>query len=305
MNCRTLLTALVALALLTGCAKTYDLTFTVAEGMSNRYISEDVTITTTQAMGTDMENITTNKLTFVIDDAGVDEDNHERVKFSYEAVEYEQSIMGNSITYSSTDPSRNNNPEIARVYSSLLGQSMIMVFNPNGEILDVEGVEEIMNSMFESLPDEYRATMEEQFGGESLVSAMKSMTNYYPEKGKVKIGDTWSVTNEFALGGMEMIIDSNFRLVEVKDGLAKLAFDGEVTSNPEAPGLNLMGMQMQFDLQGTQQGTLYIDANTRWLESMEVDQQFDGFMNMNSEQTGPMKLDMAVESQQLIRKITP
>lgn len=78
------------------------------------------------------------------------------------------------------------------------------------------------------------------------------MINYYFEKGKVKIGDIWSVINEFVLGGMEMIIDSNFCLVEVKDGLVKLVFDGEVISNFEVLGLNLMGMQMQFDLQGIQ-----------------------------------------------------
>ena len=131
---------------------------------------------------------------------------------------------------------------------------------------------------------------------------MKAMTYYYPEQDKVKIGDSWSISNAMAVGGMELIIDSEYTLLEVKDGMAKIKMDSEITTDPDAPGLDLMGMKMQFDLQGTQSGILFVNQSTSWLDRMELDQEMDGVMNMDTDQMGKMTVDMKVATQQLIQR---
>ncbi len=303
MNIRTLFAALVTISLLSSCGKTYQIAFQVPEGMSLRYETENTSISETKVMGMDVENVTINNMTYRMDHIGSEPGGLERFKMSYEDIQYEQSAMGQEMIYDSKDPSRSNNPQFDNIYGTLLESDFELVYNSKGGLEDAPGLSEIMDKMFADLPAEAQETVRAQMGDNALLQAMKSMTYYYPQQDKVKIGDSWDITNEIAIAGMELIIDSKYTLMEVKDGQAKIQVTSEIDSNPDAAGMDMMGFRMSFDLQGTQEGFIYVDESTSWLNRMELDQQLDGFMNMSSEQTGNMKVDMKVQTQQLIQKV--
>ncbi len=302
MTKQTLFFALFASIILCSCGTTYDLTFRIPDQMKNTYVMESTTTAESQVMGMNVENVTVNNMTYSMEHIGQDPAGNQRLQMTYAAIQYEQSTMGQEVKYDSSNPAETNNPQFAEMYDKLLDRPVELIYNPKGQLIDAKGFSEMMDDMFGTLPEETRDAMKNQFGGEAMLQAMKSMTYYYPEQDKVKIGDSWAVTNEMAVGGMELIIDSEFTLLEVKDGMAKIKMDSEMTSDPNAPGLDIMGMQMQFDLQGTQNGDLFVDQTTSWLNRMELDQQMDGVMNMNSDQTGKMEIDMKVATQQLIQR---
>lgn len=303
MNIRTLFAALVIISLLSSCGKTYQIAFQVPEGMNLRYETENTSISETKVMGMDVENVTINNMTYRMEHVGSEPGGLERFKMSYEDIQYEQSAMGQEMIYDSKDPSRSNNPQFDNIYGALLESEFELLYNSKGGLEDAPGLSEVMDKMFADLPAEAQETVRTQMGDNALLQAMKSMTYYYPQQEKVKIGDSWDVTNEIAIAGMELIIDSKYTLMEVKDGQAKIQVTSEIDSNPDAAGMDMMGFRMSFDLQGTQEGFIYVDESTSWLNRMELDQQLDGFMNMSSEQTGDMKVDMKVQTQQLIQKV--
>lgn len=303
MNIRTLLLITAGLGMLSSCSKTYQIAFHVPEGMSHRYLSENTSISETKVMGMDVENVTINNMTYRMDHLGSEAGGRERFKMTYEDIQYEQTAMGQEIIYDSKDPSRTNNTQFESMYAALLDSNFELIYDSKGQLVDAPGLSEVMDNMFAELPAEAQEAVRTQMGDNALLQAMKSMTYYYPQQEKVKIGDSWAVTNEVAIAGMALIIDSKYTLLEVKDGLAKIQLASEIDSNPDAAGMDMMGFQMTFDLQGTQEGFLYVDESTSWLNRMELDQQLDGIMNMTSEQTGEMKVDMKVETQQLIRKV--
>ncbi|MEO0726224.1 MAG: DUF6263 family protein [Bacteroidota bacterium] len=298
----TLFFALFALTILSSCATTYDLTFRVPDQMKNTYVMESTTTSESQVMGMNVENVMINNTTYSMEHIGQDPDGNPRLQMTYDAIQYEQSTRGQEVKYDSNNPDGTNSPQIANMYDKLLGRPINLTYNSRGQLIDSQGLTGTMDDMFDSLPEESRETMKQQFGEDAILQAMKAMTHYYPEKAKVKIGDSWTVNNEMAVGGMELMIDSEFTLLEVKDGMAKIKMESELSTDPDAPGLELMGMQMKFDLQGTQSGILFVDEATSWLDRMEMDQEMDGVMNMNSEQMGDMAVDMKVISQQLIQR---
>ena len=298
----TLFLALCTLLLLSSCGTTYDLTFRVPEQMSNSYVMESTTLSASNVMGMDVENTMVNNMTYTMKHIGQDPAGNQRLQMTYDAIQYEQSTMGQQLTYDSEDPSRTNNPQFEQMYGALLDRPIELIYSDQGQLIEAKGFSEAMDDMLAVLPEETREAMKNQFGGDAMLQAMKAMTYYYPQQDKIKIGDSWTVSNQMALGGMELIIDSEYTLLEVKDGLAKIQMDSEIATDPDAPGLELMGMKMKFDLQGTQTGFLFVDQASSWLDRMELDQQMDGFMNMESDQMGNMKVEMKVESQQLIRK---
>ncbi|MEL6657155.1 MAG: DUF6263 family protein [Bacteroidota bacterium] len=298
----TLFLALFTMTILSSCGTTYDLTFRVPDQMKNTYVMESTTTSESQVMGMNVENVMINNTTYSMKHMGQDAEGNPRLQMTYDAIRYEQSTMGQEVKYDSSNPAETNSPEIANMYDKLLGRPIDLTYNSRGQLIDAQGLTGTMDDMFESLPEESRETMKQQFGEDAILQAMKAMTHYFPEENKVKIGDSWTVNNEMAVGGMELIIDSEFTLLEVKDGMAKIKMESELSTDPDAPGLDLMGMQMKFDLQGTQSGILFVNEATSWLDRMELDQEMNGVMNMNSEQMGDMAVDMKVISQQLIQQ---
>lgn len=303
MNTKILFSLLFASCFLVNCSRSIDLTFRVPDKFEQRYRTESTATAQTQVMGMDIENVTLNNITYNMKHLGQNAGGLERFKMTYEAVQYEQSTMGQEIIYDSEDPSRTNNPDIDRIYRVLLDNGFELHYDSKGQLVDAPGLKDVMDKMFGEVPEETREMMESQFGGEAMLQALKSMTYYYPESTKIKTGESWLTTSEMAIGGMELIIDTEYTLLDIKNGQIIIQLKSEITSNPEAEGLSMMGMSMKFDIQGTQQGFLYLDESTNWMSRMEMDQYLDGFMNVEGAETENMKIDMKVTTTNLIMAI--
>jgi len=85
----------------------------------------------------------------------------------------------------------------SKVFHSLLEHPVHMVLAKTGDILEVQGGEELVEKMTESseLQDDFsknmmKKSLESEFGSQALANSYKQMTFIYPEK-KVKAGDSW------------------------------------------------------------------------------------------------------------------
>lgn len=301
MHTRTVLALFLIGGFLCSCSPTLDLAFRVPEKMDYHYLTESTTAVETKVMGINVENNTINNMTYRLKHLGQNPEGQERFEMTYETINWEQRTMGQESIYDSKNPERTNDPNLDNIYGVLLDNGFELLYDQKGQLVAAPGLEELMQEMFKQAPAEVQGNLQNQFGGDAMLQSLKSTTSYYPEISKVKMGSSWTATNELAIGGMELIIDTKYTLLEVKDGKAKIKLESEIDSNPEAEGLQIMGMSMKFDLQGTQEGFLYVDEKTSWMEHMELDQYLDGIMNLQSEQTGNMDMDMTIRTTQLIK----
>ncbi|MEL6719885.1 MAG: DUF6263 family protein [Bacteroidota bacterium] len=143
--------------------------------------------------------------------------------------------------------------------------------------------------------------MEAQFGAETIKQSMSQMTGFFPDE-PVKVGDTWTKSNKVE-AGMAMLVETTYTLRERKDGTAFIDFNAKVTSDPDAKGIEMMGMQMQYDLAGTQSGTIQVDEKTGWTKETKGKQEMKGKMNMSGGPTGEMSADMEVLSEYTYKRI--
>lgn len=302
MKTTTLLTLLAAVGLLNSCAPTINITFQVPQNFDRVYVSESVSNTESRVMGMDVENTTTTNMSYRMNHLGQNAQGEDQFRITYETILYEQSAMGTESIYDSENPERTTDPNLESIYSAMLNESFILNYDSQGQITGAEGLEEMMSEMFKVIPEEAQAMMENQLGGDAMLQAMKGTTSYYPEVAKKKVGDTWTGSHDIAIAGMELLLDNTYKLIEVKDGKAKIEITGEIATDPEAPGMEMPGIKMKFDLQGTQEGFLYIDAATSWMQRMELNQNMDGKVLMTVEQAGgtEMDMDMTISTTQLI-----
>jgi hypothetical protein len=292
MKTTTLLILVAAIGLLNSCAPGINIAFQVPKNFDRVYVSESTSNTESMVMGMDVDNTTINNMSYRMNHLGQNAQGEDQFRITYETILYEQSTMGKESIYDSEKPERTTDPNLESIYGAMLSESFVVNYDPKGQITGAEGLEAMMTEMLKVIPEEAQATVETLLGGDAMLQAMKSTTSYYPEVAKKKVGDTWTNSNDITIAGMKLLLDNTYKLVEVKGGQAKIEVTGEIATDPEAPGMEMPGIKMKFDLQGTQEGFLYIDAATSWMQRMELNQSMDGKAVMTMEQAGGMEMDM-------------
>ena len=214
---------------------------------------------------------------YKFDVVDVDEFGVASVKFTFDEI---QMKSGMGISFDSKDASTLNTPQ-AKMMSSLIGQSLNMKIKPNGKVEEITGFEEMFDSMFNNtgLPDNEMMTkmkeqIKKQYSSSSLTESMEQAMAIFPDK-PVVVGETWTRTLKVNYG-MAMSLQNTWTLKERKDGKAIIDVTTTIVSNDAAEPLDLGMMQLKYNLQGEQSGTIIIDEETGWTVSGDIVQNIHG-----------------------------
>ena len=213
----------------------------------------------------------------------VDADGNAWMDITYEWIYVKTSSAGVVMEYDSANPPAEAT-EMSDMYAAMIGKGYSIKVAPSGEVLEVQGIEEMMAEMWADMgADQATIDQMEQFLGDSFTDeGMKDlMGNTFLEfpLDQVAIGDTWFVSVSTS-GLMAMMVDTTYTLLEYEDGLATIDESSIMYTNPESEPAELMGVQIIYDLSGTQEGTVVVDTETGWTVSANYTQAFDGEMRM-------------------------
>lgn len=263
---------LVIVALLASCGggvKKLDLRLRLEAGKSyGAKMVADQTITQTLAGQTQTMSQTIG-MAYTYHVQGVESDGTMRVKVTYDWVRVGQDGPMGSFSYDSANPPATI-PDAALGYAALVGQGFSMQMRPNGEIVDVQGVDEMLSHMLDvmgvpagSARDELEASLRSQFGSEALKESFEKAALFYPDK-PMAIGESWS--KDIALEtGMPMVLATKWTLKARKDGVAVVETRSDIQRNPEAKPVEMAGLTITYELSGEQSGSMELDEKTGWL----------------------------------------
>ncbi len=206
------------------------------------------------------------------------------VRMTYYRVRFEQEGPMGAISYDSENPPETV-PMQARGFSALVGQSMTMKLDPMGKVLEVKGVDDMLERMLaqygeidETMRGQIEQSLRGQFGEEAMTSQMESMFAIYPEE-DVAVGDTWS--REVSVrSGLPLKVTTNYRLAGLEGNRAALEMEGKILPDADGP-VNMGGMQIEFDITGTQKGTAVMDVSTGLIVEATSEQEVSGDMVVN------------------------
>ncbi len=274
---------LVIVALLASCgggAKKLDLRLRLEAGKSyGAKMVADQTITQTLAGQTQTMSQTIG-MAYTYHVQGVESDGTLRVKVTYDWVRVGQDGPMGSFSYDSANPPATI-PDAALGYAALVGQGFSMQMRPNGEIVDVQGVDEMLSHMLDAMGvpagsarDELEASLRSQFGSEALKESFEKAALFYPDK-PVAIGESWS--KDIALEtGMPMVLATTWTLKARKDGVAVVETRSDIQRNPEAKPVEMAGLTITYELSGEQSGSMELDEKTGWLLRGALKQNLSG-----------------------------
>lgn len=302
MNIKILLFPLIALIGFS-CARPLTLTYTAPEQMNRQYKSTTITNTTSKVMGMDVASNSTQEFTYTTKNKGNTVDGNQRIGLNYDHIMVSQSAMGNEVNYDSEGPTEDNDPNIAPIYDAMLNRPFELIYTEKGEIVEAPGLDKMLTAVFETLPEEARVMMESQMNEDVFLQMFQAGSNFYPSS-PIKKGDQWTRTHELSFMGMTMDINTSYTLISSKDGQANIAVNGAIKTDPEAPGLEMAGMTMRYDLKGTQVGSMIVEEATGLATHIELEQNMSGAVNMDNSTTGPMEVEMILDTNIFIDQLS-
>jgi hypothetical protein len=187
-------------------------------------------------------------------------------------------------------------PPGAEPFAALLGQSYVVRISPKGEVLEINGVEEMQAAVRKKLPagaqgDPAMSVLSQFLDKNSLKQMIEGELDVYPGK-SVEVGESWNkkrvVTPMF-----ELTIDSKWTLQKLENGVAIIATTSTSRSDANKP-VETGGMKMRFDLAGTQGGTIRMQEATGLILLGQAQQQLKGEIKLGDSDQGPPTMAIPV-----------
>jgi hypothetical protein len=176
----------------------------------------------------------------------------------------------------------------SKVFHSLLEHPVHMVLAKTGDILEVQGGEELVEKMTESseLQDDFsknmmKKSLESEFGSQALANSYKQMTFIYPEK-KVKVGDSWKNAYQ---GKMQT--ENTWTLDSLTNERAVITGRSNVVMDIKEPATTMM-------LTGTQETSITTNLSSGFVQSMKVEGTSEGTSQIT--QMGNQKIPTTIKS---------
>jgi hypothetical protein len=191
-------------------------------------------------------------------------------------------------------------PAGAEPFTALLGQSYVIRISPKGEVLDVNGVEELQAAVRKKLPpgaegDPAMSALAQYIDKNGIKQMVEGALGVYPDR-PVEVGESWSRKRVVA-PMFELTFDSKWTLQKLEAGVAIIAATASLRSNVNKP-VEAGGMKMTFDLAGTQDGTIRMQVATGLIVLGQARQQLKGEIKMGDSAQGQpmMAIPMVVDT---------
>ena len=216
----------------------------------------------------------------------VDAEGNASVEVTYTSVRFKQTGPMGVIEYDSTKPAGTVHMA-ARGFAGLVGQGFSMKITPEGSVLEIAGVDKMLDNMVKTmgLPEspmgqQLKDGMKEQFGEAALKEMMETTFATYPAD-PVDVGDSW--TKKIVLTkGVPMVVETTYTLKSRSGGVASVDVTSKVSANKDAGPTKMGPISMKYALEGTQGGTMEVDEATGWTIRANIDQDFGGKIEMLS-----------------------
>ncbi len=233
---------------------------------------------------------------------GYDKDSNYIMETTYQSMNYKMNAQGQDIEFGTDKTSKDS--IMSKVFSSFKGKTFTITFSKYGKIIDVQGIDSIMTSFFNdnyftdsTKINEIKELFGKNFGEESIKNNFSSFFGYFPEK-EVSIGEKWnnntSIKTMFALN-----IDNQYQLIDNKNELYNIGIQSNIKTDSKNSTMEVQGMQMKFNMKGTQTGFIKLDQKTGWIKESEIKQKIVGDASMSKSEIpggGNFSIPYTIES---------
>jgi hypothetical protein len=184
------------------------------------------------------------------------------VLITYKSIYYKQEGPSGIEEYNSEN-AEGEVPDSAKGYAALIGGQFTVRYSPKGEILAVEGIQDLIDQIInqyefedESMLQIFKERIESICNEETIKESMSLPTGVYPKEA-VQIGEGWKESKIISTG-FPIKTESAWKLKKILDGLAYIDVETKVLPNADAEPLTIDSMTLSYDLSGIMTGSMEV-----------------------------------------------
>ncbi len=210
----------------------------------------------------------------------VAENGNTTVKVTYTRVAMEQDQGGQKRSFDTA--SGQEPPDFFKGLDLLVGKSFSMEFTPKGEVVKIDGLDEMFRQVAEGVgfgdkesTDAFYKALTDSFGEDAITEQFKTAFGDYPDT-PLKVGSTWTTDSQLKVT-FPLDVHATYTVKSWQDSQAVIAMEATLKSDAtkRETGQNPL-FDVIYDLSGTQQGTLTVDVGTGLLRESQVTQHVEG-----------------------------
>ncbi len=177
--------------------------------------------------------------------------------------------------------SANENDYMSRTFAAIKNQPFQVVMMKNGKVKEVRTADLMWDralDTFEELTDEQKAQIRAQIvrshGDDAIRGSIESVTAIFPDK-PVKQGDQWRVQTNMD-SGMKALLTTDYTFMGLEKDHALINGSATIESVNDGTYQESNGMEMRFDMKGTQTSEIKIDRKSGWITDALIKQELKG-----------------------------
>lgn len=224
-----------------------------------------------------------------------------KARITYDKLAFIQEGPMGKIEYKSWEPFEEG-PLMVQAFASLHGQSLAIELSPRGEVLRIKGADSIIENMMklfdlpvdENMKRRVRDNLENSFGHVAIKETMEKMFIVFPGR-PVNVGESWNATAYF-YKGFPMVLKNTWKLRSVENSKVHIGIRSEIEPNTKAKLGQIEGIEMTYELSGSQDGLYVLDGLTGWCITSKINQDFSGIISVVTDQFGKIeKVEWPIE----------
>ncbi len=303
-----LLFIILTLVLTVGCiSEDYELALKLKEGKEYNLSNNITQVINQEIMGNkiSMEQTIDMLYTFVVDQ--IDAEGNYTLTTEYNSLDIGINKFKSTLPQVQQEEiNQEVNNAINQMMRPLLNKKFTIKMTNRGEIIEILGYEELMESMIENMPPGSNSTMVEQIKGfidkDSIKQTWQENLSYLPNE-PVNLGESWerSLTMEDPL---PITVITTYTLESVDQNEVVIKTEGSIEMGnidfSQFLGTAVQeGIEVDCDFTGDQTGSIILDINSLWVKNMEVEQNMSGkiiITNTNIDQSIEMPMEVISKS---------
>ncbi len=230
------------------------------------------------------------------------------VEVSYKKFSIETSNA--MFSFSIDSHGKDDNPSNS-IYRSVIDKSFFVKINKSGEIINIEGLNQIIMKIIEEIPPEdplfenYKKTLVESFGENSLKQNYQQFSAVFPDN-EVGVNDNWNFNSSSKATEFETQIFNTATVKSITASTIIVQINSIIASTGEEQ-MEMEGMKGQITLTGSQVSEIHINPSTGMSKSGVVNQKIEGELKLtsieNQEETFsiPMKISSKIQIKNSIK----
>lgn len=252
--------------------------------------SIDQKISYTESMSMDQSMLMEMIYAYSGEDAG-----NKKLSITYDHIMISMNSPMGKMSFDSKDPQKSEGG--MGIMDSLIGKSFSISVAPNGDIVKVEGLSDLISSLSKSSDQNTRNEISGQFSDTAVKLMMQNSFDIYPGKA-VKVGETWSKKSQMGLSGVHIDVENTYTLKSVEGNKATVSVTSLMNLPKTDMGAAASGMQME--MKGKQEGTMDVDIITGQILSGKTSQDIKGTMTgMGQQMPMNIKGNIVISSKKL------